>query len=267
MGKSIYNDKLIGILSKKLNKSEKYLKEQFSKKAGKDSTSPIAVFCKYLKDNGMGYLNIIKNHEEKESILKYLQNDTISKPAKKYPKEKEIIKKKVVKVINKTYQYNNIIAKPPILDKLILKNGISNGEIYFYFYVLENALRKFILEVLNKKKPDWWDKVNSRIKSNVDSRKKKEKWNPWVTGRGAHEIYYTDLSDLSNIIKANQSIFTTYFDKMEGKLNWLTHRIDEIYLIRNNLAHACPIGNKDINLFKTYFQNIYDIIENLNNSL
>ena len=115
---------------------------------------------------------------------------------------------------------------------------------------------------------NWWDeKINNTIKQNVASKQKKEKLNPWIGKRSDDPIYYTDFIDLANILRSKPDLFNPIFAELSGGINWITQRIEELYLIRNNLAHSCPLSKKDQDLLKAYFKTIYDTLDSLNDKI
>ncbi|MFX0066233.1 MAG: hypothetical protein ACFFC7_29065 [Candidatus Hermodarchaeota archaeon] len=91
--------------------------------------------------------------------------------------------------------------------------------------------------------------------------------NRWHAARGEHEIHYTDFSDLSTIIKNCAGDFNHYFKGLKGKTLWLTQKLDELALSRNNIAHACPLERRDRERFLLYFTDWYEQLDNLNKPL
>lgn len=130
-------------------------------------------------------------------------------------------------------------------------------------------MRDFVTAIMKKNfGDDWWEnEVKNEIKRDVNNRMRKEKLNPWVGKRSDNPIYYTDFSDLVTIMRSKPNLFTGLFKDLAGGINWLTQRLEELYFIRNNIAHSCPLRKKDQTLLKTYFSTFYDIIDTLNNKL
>ena len=154
----------------------------------------------------------------------------------------------------------------PIIQKLspnlpanILSDAKNMSEVYFYLYLFENSLRKFIIDKIGKDDPNWWEKkVGKTVIKNAENRIKQEDKNKWHSKRGQHPIYYTDISDLKSIISTCWSDVKDFLPSQE----WLIQRIDEIELSRNIVAHNNPLSQDDFDRVKLYFR---DWIKQINN--
>jgi hypothetical protein len=239
MRNSIYDDKLLGILSKKLNKSEKYLKEQFSKKAGKDSTSPKAVFCKYLKDNKIGYSNFLnKNPDEKESIRKYLQNETLGNPVKNYPQKRKIIKKRVI--INDYIQFNTV-------DNFVIKHlkeismNYHHGSYTSALLLARKVIENLIIQILINKYPS-----NSKTNKELYFDLSKNRFLDF-------SIVLKNLFDKRNDFGQDNTVITSLYQKcknIKGDLNDKTHSLYHIVESKSELDNL-------------HLQTIFDLITKL----
>ena len=117
-------------------------------------------------------------------------------------------------------------------------------------FILENSLRSFIERVLLAKYGrDWWLEVGkkkaiSEIAKKVAGRKSNEAENWHHAKRGVHEIYYTDYSDLLQLMKSFDSEFSKYFKK--GAEKNLPGKLAELTPTRNVVAHNNPITKNDL---------------------
>lgn len=148
---------------------------------------------------------------------------------------------------------NGIKTKVPFLPSKVMGNSNRAAHNYQLFYLLENSIRHFILSIFESEYPsgDWWDKrMSSRIRTNVEKRKKKEEENRWHASRGDHPLFYTDFKDLRNIILDNWDIFRNFFPDQF----WIGSRLKELELSRNIIAHNNPLPRKEVKRIELYFQ-------------
>ncbi|MFW9970595.1 MAG: Swt1 family HEPN domain-containing protein [Candidatus Odinarchaeota archaeon] len=134
------------------------------------------------------------------------------------------------------------------------------AEVYFNLFIFENRLRDFIEEVSIKSYGNnYWKelKINKRIGTQIKNRKKDENLYKWLPIRGDSDIYYTDFDDLRVIISSNWKIFQPYFPKE----NWIIIYLEDLYKIRNKIAHNIPIEEDERNTVKTLLNNIYSRLE------
>ena len=216
-----------------------------------------------MKKEGIGAENFRKKLDAgiKAEILEISKTSNQETPRNNATRTKSLRKSKILHLESMA-----ISAKPPLLDEDIINKSIQNSNLYPMIYILENSIRKLITHYMQKNYgSNWWeDKINNTTKQNVENKKKKEKLNPWIGKRSDDPIYYTDFIDLVNILRSKPDIFNPIFTGLSGGINWITQRIEELYLIRNNLAHSCPLLKKDQDLLRAYFKTIYDTLDNLN---
>src|SRR3989304_2119002 len=110
--------------------------------------------------------------------------------------------------------------KEPLLPKSIVEDARSMSKYYPLFYVFENSIRNFIYLVMSKKYgKDWWSTKISTSQHfrntcrEVESRKAADNDNRFHGKRGSHEIFYTDIDDLSKIIEQHFSDFEPLMKK------------------------------------------------------
>jgi hypothetical protein len=128
-------------------------------------------------------------------------------------------------------------------------SSIANAEIYPLFYLFENSMRKFISTMMELDYgKDWWEdkivKEKPAIGREVTIRRLAEKNFPWHSKRKAHSIFYTDISDLKNIINTYSSkgkFKAALGKKKERVITWL----EDFEKTRNILAHNNPVSKRD----------------------
>ncbi len=107
--------------------------------------------------------------------------------------------------------------------------------VYWKLYAVENLVRVVVHSVLSQQiNPGWW-----QVAVDADTQKRVKKFmdqyanQPWHSTPGRHEIYYTFLSDLSEIIRANSNLFLPVIEDIDM---WIA-RIEQIRLPRNVVGH------------------------------
>lgn len=133
-------------------------------------------------------------------------------------------------------------------------SGCNNmATVYQQLFLFENSVRFFIIAKLNDftGSSHWWkDKVPNEVRRNVENRKKKEEQNRWHPRRNAHNLFYTDFSDLKLIIKRNWDCFKRFFPNQP----WIEGKLQELEFSRNIIAHNNILSAGEINRIKLYFQ-------------
>lgn len=144
----------------------------------------------------------------------------------------------------------------PNVPNSVLSEAKKMSEVYPYFYVFENSIRFFIIDVLGSKyTKDWWTiKVNPKIQAKAKDRQSREGRNRWHGTRGEHPIFYVDIDDLQKIITSNFQDFEEKLPAVDRPIEWLTNRIEEVELSRNIIAHHNPLSDDDIARVKMYFK-------------
>ena len=81
--------------------------------------------------------------------------------------------------------------------------------VYWKLYVIENTIRVIVSSVLTIQiGSTWWaTAADKRIQQQVQHFKTLYAQAPWHSAPGNHDIYYTGLSDLGEIIRANRNLF------------------------------------------------------------
>jgi Swt1-like HEPN len=156
-----------------------------------------------------------------------------------------------------------VTAGVPAVDLLLPTSVVTDAtrmtELYPKVYLLENSLRSVINRVLTAKHgKDWWQtKAPSGVRRLVQGRKDKEDKVPWHGKRGAHEIYYSDFSDLRNIIEKNWADF----DPIIRKQQWINQWLEELEPARNTLAHNNPVSENEQKRIEVFFNDWAQLID------
>jgi hypothetical protein len=131
-----------------------------------------------------------------------------------------------------------------LMDEQYLASARQMAVVYMAITTFENAVRKFIKNVLLEKVGEqWWETaVSGNIKRKVESRKKDEEKVRWHTQRGAEPLTFTDMGDLGNIIRQNPAHFEAYIPSSE----WANSLLDIIERSRNVIMHSGYLGREDV---------------------
>ena len=147
----------------------------------------------------------------------------------------------------------------------------SNAELYPALYLFENSVRRFISLVMKfDYGENWWeDKIENdkpKLADSVKIRRNDEKNFPWHSKRNAEPIYYTDITDLTNIINtySPKGKFKTAFGKHQARvLVW----IEDIEKTRNILAHNNPVSKIDRDRLQKYARDWHIFVTEARKSL
>ena len=116
------------------------------------------------------------------------------------------------------------------------KSGNHLGKnVYPKLYFIENLLRILIHSILTVQAPgNWWDtSVSQSIKDKAVRFKQQYVKKTWHTAPGTHDIYFIDMKDLNEIIRANRNLFDPLIPALD---KWITD-FEGIRLPRNIVAH------------------------------
>ena len=137
-----------------------------------------------------------------------------------------------------------------------IDQGNEMAEIYYNIFIFENFLRMFIEKIAKDEfGTNFWKKlsVNKKINEKIKGRKDDEKNKKWMSVRGDSNLFYTDLLDLKTIISSNWSLFLHLFPKEQ----WITFKLEELYDLRNKVAHNSYLDWNEQQTVGTYITNIY----------
>jgi len=201
--------------------------------------------------------------EKREKLNQYLIQIADMKPKEvmKPPKEKETKKKTAKSKSTRTININ--IGKFNLKNTNLKPNRINEAyemaELYFYLNIFENSIRYFVLEIMNKKRSDWWDSlVDQNIRDYVDKVMKNRK-KGWLWKNEPHPLFYTTFGQLVLIIEQNWQEFKHIFMRLDN-LKWFINPIKDI---RNPIAHNNIISETNKKLLLSHIQQWFDYMNTL----
>jgi hypothetical protein len=110
---------------------------------------------------------------------------------------------------------------------------------YWKLYAIENIFRILIHSVLSAQfGATWWTTATDQnIQRRTQNSQNRYINRPWHTQPGTHDIYHSNLSDLSEIMRVNSQIFYPILPDVD---QWIV-RIQQVLLPRNIIGHMnCP---------------------------
>ncbi len=169
------------------------------------------------------------------------------------------------KLIELNQIYNFLIKEPisysesvnlnviPYLSIDETENAKKMAELYIVLHCLENSVRHFIENILQKQLgDDWWNVTKSSdLERRYTDRKSIESKKKWLSPRGSiSPLYYLDWGDLVKIIRKNEAIFNTYFPSIK----FVELKLEELENIRNIVAHNGVLpDDSEFERVKLYF--------------
>ena len=108
-------------------------------------------------------------------------------------------------------------------------------KVFWKLFAIENAVRVLVHSVLSAQiGPGWWaTAVDTRIQGNIARVQADYAASPWHTQPGRHELYFTFLTDLNEIIRANSNLFVPIIPDIA---QWIA-RLEQVRLPRNVVGH------------------------------
>lgn len=133
---------------------------------------------------------------------------------------------------------------PPVVDFRTLMFDPSNVDAsgrdvgrktYWKLFAAENIVRVIVHSVLSVQiGPNWWaTAADPKIQGTVTRVRADYAASPWHTQPGQHEVYYTFLTHLNEIIRANSNLFIPVIPDID---QWIA-RIEQVRLPRNVIGH------------------------------
>ncbi len=131
---------------------------------------------------------------------------------------------------------------------------------YWKLYTIENIFRVVIHSVLSIEIPtplDWWYvAVDNTIREKAERFQKNYLKRFWHGRPGTHGIYYIDLKDLNEILRANANLFDPVIPELD---KWILG-IEELRWPRNVLAHMNFPSKTDIKRIDVFYDDCLKLL-------
>jgi hypothetical protein len=130
---------------------------------------------------------------------------------------------------------NDFRIKPLNFSSIDDSGKYIGKNIYWRLYTIENLVRIVVHSVLIVQiHKNWWDTAaDESLKKKVIKRKAGYLSVPWHSNPGSHEIYFIDLSDLMEIIRANSHLISP----MVKDIDLWVGKLEQVRVPRNVAAH------------------------------
>lgn len=144
------------------------------------------------------------------------------------------------------------------LGEELIEKGKKMANAYIIVYCLENFLRDFIDRKLTDFYGSDYESKNvfsKKTRNRANDRKKEESANRWLAIRGDKILYYLDFAELPDVITLEDNwnnIFKNYFPSQD----WIKSKLDELYQIRNRIAHNSYLDDNSFKTLELYYHQI-----------
>jgi hypothetical protein len=131
---------------------------------------------------------------------------------------------------------------------------------YKLFYLLENEIRGFIVDILEADgDQNWWlNKVPEQVRQNATKNLDRERREGTIP-RSDRMIDYKTFGELSEIIKANWDLFGGVFSRHD-KVG-VERVLQQLNMLRGPIAHCGILGEDDVVKLKLVVRNWYRLAE------
>ena len=142
----------------------------------------------------------------------------------------------------------------------VVKSGKLIGrQTYWKLYYIENVFRVVIHTVLSVQIPtDWWTvAVDGEIQKKATRFQNSYLKKIWHGKPGTHEIYYIDLKDLNEILRANSHLFVPIIPDLD---KWIVG-LEELRLPRNVVAHMNYPSKTDLKRIDVFYDDCVKLLD------
>lgn len=131
---------------------------------------------------------------------------------------------------------------------------------YRLFYLLENEIRGFIVDLLEATgDPNWWStKVPENVRQNATKNLEREKREGTIP-RSDRMIDYTTFGELGEIIKSNWDVFGGVFSRHDK--SGIERVLQQLNMLRGPIAHCGILDEDDVVKLKLVMRNWYRLQE------
>jgi hypothetical protein len=131
-----------------------------------------------------------------------------------------------------------------LLDESHVGAATRIAAVYAAVAAFENSVRQLVTVTLRESVgDDWWEQaVSGTIQKQCKTRQEDEGKHRFHTKRGDSPINYTDMKNLSNIIRTNWESFSDFLPSAE----WATAIFDTIERSRNVIMHSGSLDAEDV---------------------
>lgn len=142
-----------------------------------------------------------------------------------------------------------------------------NSDAYIEMFSIENYIRAYILlkykdQFHNDSLTEFF-KNSTKIEKKAISRKQEDEKNGWLEPRGKTLLSYLDFDELKTLIINNWASFENDFPEQD----FIRIRFNELYQVRNKIAHNSNIAQQEFDMLKMYSIQICDQLKKYNDEI
>lgn len=152
----------------------------------------------------------------------------------------------------------------PFDSSAIARSGKQIGRhTYWKLYAIENLFRVVVHSVLSVQiSPNWWDiAVDNAIRDKAERFRSNYLKRSWHGGPGTHGLYYIDLKDITEIIRANANLLDPVIPDLD---RWMIG-IEDLRLPRNVIAHMNFPSRTDVKRIDVFFEDCQSLVRLVQN--
>lgn len=149
-----------------------------------------------------------------------------------------------VPVRDKNKTISRVVIQENDFSPKVVHEGKKMSSVYIAFFCIENSVRDLIQERLSERSGiDWWkESVPEKIRKSVDSLKKKEEKDKYISPRSSRMLGYTTFGELGQIIVSNWEKFSDIIPDQ----HWLSSRLADLEKSRNVIMHTGVLPDEEI---------------------
>jgi hypothetical protein len=138
------------------------------------------------------------------------------------------------------------------------KNAAHMSRYYEIFYLLENDIRRLIVETMEAAHgPQWWDScVPPSVLEEVRKNREREA-QAAVTVRSEDDIDYTTFGQLGDIIRANWSDFAGMLSNQSA----VSRVMAALNMLRGTIAHCGVLAEDEVDRLKLAIRDWFRVLE------
>lgn len=146
------------------------------------------------------------------------------------------------------------------IDFEIKASSIRMSEFYQIFYMIENDIRKFVLDVLDGELyGEWWETNVPELVRNYAKKNKDKESKEGLPPRSSIMIDYITFGHLGEIIKANWDIFAGIFPNCQ--IERLEKVMSRLNIARGPIAHCGYLPEDEVVRLKLAIRDWYALAE------
>lgn len=138
------------------------------------------------------------------------------------------------------------------------RNAVKMARYYELFYLLENDIRRLIIETMEAAHgDDWWDtRVPQSVLDEVRKNQAREA-QAAVTQRSDDKIDYTTFGQLSDIIRENWSDFAGMLSNQSA----VGRVLSGLNMLRGTIAHCGVLADDEVDRLKLAIRDWFRVLE------